>query len=89
MNQEQIIEYGRYLKDMTDTAGWKILEGKIKEKITDELGALKKIKIDKRSLQDIGAEYVQHIERIKGYEEVFNIIEDALVDKTNAENQQE
>ncbi len=86
MNTESDLTKGRKVVDMTKTEGWAIIREELQGRIDEEVRRMSKIRIEKKGLQEIAAEYIQHVERIKGYQEVFNIIEDFLIRKENAES---
>ncbi len=70
---------------MQDTIGWQILESKINEEIKDENNEIRKFDVEGRGLQDIGAEYLRHREKINGLERIFEIIQEFITAKEEAE----
>jgi hypothetical protein len=86
MSTETDLSRGRKVVDMTKTEGWAIVREELQARIDDEVRKMSKIRIEKKGLQEIAAEYIQHVERIKGYQEVFEIIDDILIRKENAES---
>jgi hypothetical protein len=54
------------IKDIEKMAGWKLYQRKVEEEIKREVDNLRRIEIEGRSLQDIGAEYVRIIQKING-----------------------
>ena len=82
---ENDVERGRAIKDMTATDGWIILQTEINIEIEDEISALREIEIEKRGLNEIASEYLMHRERLSGLKRTFEIIEEILAKKEAVE----
>ena len=81
---EKILEDGRSVQDMVQTDGWRILEKRIKREIEDERIALKEVK--KQPAFDMLTDFMEHQKKMEGLEMVFDMVEEFLRDKTDAEN---
>lgn len=86
MSIEEELAIARDVVDMTKTRGWNIIKEELQERIDSAIRELGRIRIEKRGLQDIAAEYIKYVERINGYQEIFNIIDDIMIRKENAES---
>jgi hypothetical protein len=83
---EKDIEIGRGINEMKSTAGWQTLEKKIREEIKAETDQIRSFEIEKKGLQEIAAEYLQHREKMNGLERIFEIIQEFLTAKEEAED---
>ena len=78
------IEEGKAIQDLIRQDGWRLLQAKIKEEIEDERRAL--MEINPKSFPDLAMEFIEHQKMILGLERVFEIIQELLSAKENAEN---
>ncbi len=76
MNQEQID-----IQDVEKMAGWKLYQQKLVEERDREVNNLRRVEIEGRTLQDIGAEYVRIIQKINGLSRALEIPQE-IKDKT-------
>ena len=83
---EQQLKEGRAIQDLVRSEGWRILEQRIKRELKDEYDLIRDFPIEEKGLQEIAAEYIKHRERLNTFEDVFNFIQEFLIDKKNAEN---
>lgn len=75
---EQKSEEGLAVQDMIKMKGWKILEARIKREIQDEYELIRSFPIEKKPLQEIAAEYLEHRANLNAYERVLGFIEEFL-----------
>ena len=78
------IEEGKAIQDLIRQDGWRLLQAKIKEEIEDERRAL--MEINPKSFPDLAMEFIEHQKMVLGLERVFEIIQELLSAKENAEN---
>lgn len=83
---EKDIEVGRSIKEMIETEGWQLFRAKIEREIKDEYEAIRSFRIEGKALQEIGAEYIKHRERLNAFEAIFDFIQEFLKAKENAED---
>jgi len=83
---EEQLSQGRMIKEMVATEGWQILEKKIRQEIKDENEEIRKFSIEKRMLQEIAAEYLEHRSNLNAYEKVLGFVQEFLTAKTIAED---
>lgn len=84
-DKAKAIEEGLAIAELKRQAGYNILVAKIDQRIKRAVAELRRIELQGRSLQDIGAEYVSQVKLIDGLNEVFTIIEDIESRKSEAE----
>lgn len=71
-------EEGLAIQDMIKMKGWKIYEARIKREIQDEYELIRGFPIEKRSLQEIAAEYLEHRSNLNAYERILGFIQEFL-----------
>ena len=69
---------GLAIQDMVKMKGWKIYEERIKREIQDEYELIRNFPIEKRSLQEIAAEYLEHRSNLNAYERALGFIQEFL-----------
>ena len=78
------IEEGKAIQDLIRQDGWRLLQAKIKEEIEDERRAL--MEINPKSFPELAMEFIGHQKTMRGLERIFEIVEEFLIAKENAEN---
>ena len=78
------IEEGKAIQDLIRQDGWRLLQAKIKKEIENERRAL--MEINPKSFPDLAMEFIGHQKMVLGLERVFEIIQELLSAKENAEN---
>ncbi len=72
------IEKRKAIQDLLRSEGWQILEQRIKREIKDEYDLIRDFSIEKKGLQEIAAEYLEHREKLNALESIFDFIEEFL-----------
>jgi hypothetical protein len=67
---------GLAINELKRSEGWQIIERRIREEIASTLTELRRIDLDKRTLESVGSEYISKIERINGLERVLEIVQE-------------
>ncbi len=62
--------------DVEKMAGWKLFQQKIMEERNREIENIRRIEIEGRTLQDVGAEYVRIVQKINGLSRALEIPEE-------------
>lgn len=78
-------EEGIAIRELKRQSGWAILERKIDQKVKEATAELRRIELQGRSLQDIGAEYVSQVKLIDGLNQVFEIVNEIEARKEEAD----
>lgn len=66
----------REIQDIEKMEGWAIYQSSIKEEIETEVENLRRIEVEGRTLQDVGAEYVRIVQKINGLSRALEIPEE-------------
>ncbi len=66
------------IQDMIKMRGWQIFEARIKQEIQDEYDLIRNFPIEKRALQEIAAEYLEHRANLNAFERALGFIEEFL-----------
>lgn len=80
---EKQIEQGLVIQELIRSDGWKLLEEKIKQEIEDERLAI--VEIEEKDVYSTAVKFIQHQQMMKGLERIFEIIQEFLTNKENAE----
>ena len=83
-NYEEKFETGLAVLEMARTAGWKWLEGKIREELVIEYRELREFEIAGKTSEEIASDYLQHRANANAYEKVLSMVETALHEKDEA-----
>ena len=75
MDRDQTIERGRDVQEMETSLGWKAVKDQLEVEISDDEIFLKRIEIDGRRPDEVGAEYIAKVQHVNGLRRVFEIIE--------------
>ena len=86
-DQEQIIEDGMSIQELTRSAGWAVLERELDAVIDAETASLSEIETDGKDPAEIGTEYVSHVQYRRGLRRVRMIIEDVIARKDEAQQE--
>lgn len=81
---EQKFETGLAVLAMSRTAGWKWLEGKIREEIALSWQELREMEIAGKTAEQIASEYLQQRAIINAFEKILNLVETAVREKDEA-----
>ncbi len=81
---EEKFENGLAVLEMSRTAGWKWLEGKIREELAIEYAELREFDIGGKTAEGIASEYLQHRANVNAYEKVIALVEGAIAKKNEA-----
>ena len=81
---EEKFEAGLAVLEMARTAGWKWLEGKIREELTIEYRELREFEISGKTSEEIASAYLQHRANVNAYEKVLSMVETAICEKDEA-----
>lgn len=81
---EKKFEAGLAVLEMARTAGWKWLEGKIREELAIEYKELRELEIAGKTSEEIASDYLQHRANANAYEKVLNLVEIAIKEKDEA-----
>jgi hypothetical protein len=76
--KEKRTEEGLAVQDMIKMKGWKIYEARVKRELQDEYDLIRTFPIEKRSLQEIAAEYLEHRANLNAYERALGFIQEFL-----------
>lgn len=82
-NEEQF-ETGLAVLEMVRTAGWKWLEGKIREELAIEYAELRELDIAGKTAEQIASDYLQRRANANAYEKVLVLVETAIREKDEA-----
>lgn len=82
-NEEQF-ETGLAVLEMVRTAGWKWLEGKIREELAIEYAELRELDIAGKTAEQIASDYLQRRANANAYEKVLALVETAIREKDEA-----
>lgn len=74
--RNKAIEEGLAIKELQRQEGWNVLKKHIDVKVRGALADIRRIELEGRNLQDIGAEYVSQVKLIDGLEAVLEIVKD-------------
>jgi hypothetical protein len=66
----------REILDIEKMEGWQLYQQQVREEINREVENLRRVDIEGRTLQDIGAEYVRIIQKINGLNRAIEIPEE-------------
>lgn len=66
----------REILDIEKMEGWKLYQQQVREEVNREVENLRRVEIEGRTLQDIGAEYVRIIQKINGLNRAIEIPEE-------------
>ncbi len=69
-------ENKRSILDIEKMEGWNLYQERVREEISREVDNLRRIEIEGRTLQDVGAEYVRTIQKINGLSRALEIPEE-------------
>ena len=83
---EEKFEAGIAVLEMARTAGWKWLEGKIREELTIEYVELREFEIAGKTSEEIASDYLQHRANANAYEKIISMVENAVREKDEAAN---
>lgn len=81
---EEKFEAGLAVLEMVRTAGWKWLEGKIREELVIEYKELREFEISGKTSEEIASDYLQHRANANAYEKVLSMVETAILEKDEA-----
>jgi len=81
---EEKFEAGIAVLEMARTAGWKWLEGKIKEELAIEYTELREFEIAGKTSEEIASDYLQHRANANAYEKIISMVENAVREKDEA-----
>ncbi len=81
---EEKFEAGLAVLEMARTAGWKWLEGKIREELAIEYKELREFEISGKTSEEIASDYLQHRANANAYEKILSMVETAIRDKDEA-----
>lgn len=81
---EQKFEAGLAVLEMARTAGWKWLEGKIREELAIEYKELREFEVSGKTSEEIASDYLQHRANANAYEKVLSMVETAILEKDEA-----
>lgn len=81
---EEKFEAGLAVLEMARTAGWKWLEGRIREELAIEYRELREFEISGKTSEEIASIYLQHRANVNAYEKVLSMVETALHEKDEA-----
>lgn len=81
---EEKFEAGLAVLEMARTAGWKWLEGKIKQELSMEYGELREFEIAGKTAEGIASEYLQHRANANAYEKILSMVDTAIREKDEA-----
>lgn len=81
---EEKFEAGLAVLEMARTAGWKWLEGKIREELVIEYKELREFEISGKTSEEIASDYLQHRANANAYEKVLSMVETAILEKDEA-----
>lgn len=76
--KEQAIQDGLDIQEMVRQPGWAKLKARIKAEQETLLMELRRIELEGRSLENVGADYIARIQRINGLDRVLEMVEEAL-----------
>lgn len=83
-NNEEKFEAGLAVLEMVRTAGWKWLEGKIKQELSVEYGELREFEVVGKTAEEIASEYLQHRANANAYEKILTLVDTAIREKDEA-----
>ena len=83
---EEKFEAGIAVLEMARTAGWKWLEGKIREELAIEYVELREFEITGKTSEEIASDYLQHRANANAYEKIISMVENAVREKDEAAN---
>lgn len=83
-SDEEKFETGLAVLEMARTAGWKWLEGKIREELAIEYRELREFEIIGKTSEEIASDYLQHRANANAYEKVLSMVETAIHEKDAA-----
>jgi len=81
---EEKFETGLAVLEMARTAGWKWLEGKIREELAIEYKELREFEVNGKTSEEIASDYLQHRANTNAYEKVLSMVETAILEKDKA-----
>jgi len=81
---EEKFEAGIAVLEMSRTAGWKWLEGKIREELAIEYAELREFEIVGKTSEEIASDYLQHRANANAYEKIISMVENAVREKDEA-----
>jgi hypothetical protein len=85
-SNEEKFEAGLAVLEMARTAGWKWLEGKIREELVLEYAELRGFEVMGKTSEEIASDYLQHRASANAYEKVLTLVEIAIKEKDEAAN---
>lgn len=83
-NNEEKFEAGLAVLEMVRTAGWKWLEGKIRQELSMEYGELREFEVVGKTAEEIASEYLQHRANANAYEKILTLVDTAIREKDEA-----
>lgn len=83
-NNEEKFEAGLAVLEMARTAGWKWLEGKIRQELSMEYGELREFEVVGKTAEEIASEYLQHRANANAYEKILTLVDTAIREKDEA-----
>jgi len=81
---EEKLNRGLAILEMTKTEGWRILKVEIEKEIERERNELEEFSLKGKGLQDIAAEYLEHRGNINSFKGILLKVETALQEKEEA-----
>ncbi|MFA6973198.1 MAG: hypothetical protein WC238_00465 [Parcubacteria group bacterium] len=81
---EEKFEAGLAVLEMARTAGWKWLEGKIKQELSMEYDELREFELAGKTAEEIASEYLQHRANANAYEKILSMVDTAIREKDEA-----
>lgn len=83
-NNEEKFEAGLAVLEMARTAGWKWMEGKIRQELSMEYGELREFEVIGKTAEEIASEYLQHRANANAYEKILTLVDTAIREKDEA-----
>lgn len=81
---EEKFEAGLAVLEMSRTAGWKLLEVKIRQEILIEYDELREFEVAGKTAEEIASEYLQHRANANAYEKILTLVDTAIREKDEA-----